>query len=67
MGCLLLACAQENVDRKVAIDGGMVTERAENIRGSIMIAYPMGLPPYDPLTRILEGVEALEESSVRPW
>ena len=36
-----------------------------NIRGAVMIVYPMGLPDYDHVRQILEEREELEGASVR--
>lgn len=51
------------VDRKVPINVPMLQERVDNIRGAVMMAYPMGLPEHDVIRLILEGNEVLEGTS----
>ena len=51
-------------------------EAINNIRGAVMIVYPMGLPDYDHVRQILEereilegaeGLEVLEEDKTALW
>mmetsp|Transcript_13861 Transcript_13861/g.35680 ORF Transcript_13861/g.35680 Transcript_13861/m.35680 type:complete len:155 (+) Transcript_13861:546-1010(+) len=38
----------------------MVKDEFDKIKGAVMIVYPMGLPPYDEVTHILNGTENLD-------
>jgi len=52
--------AETQVQRKVATTAAALEEAINNIRGAVMIAYPMGLPDYDIVRQILEEREVLE-------
>jgi hypothetical protein len=43
--------------RKIAITVGMLQEKLDNIRGAVMMAYPMGLPEWDSIRCCIEGQE----------
>ena len=43
----------------------MLSEAIDNIRGAVMICYPMGLPEWDLIRENLESKEDLSETSVR--
>eukprot|EP00965_Chrysotila_dentata_P004885 159762-Pleurochrysis_carterae.AAC.2 len=45
---------------KRATTAKSLEEAVNNIRGAVMIAYPMGLPDYDLVRQILEEREELE-------
>lgn len=45
------------VSRKVCLTKEMLMEAIDNIRGAVMIAYPMGLPEYDFIRQCLEGTD----------
>jgi len=49
-----------NVARKKASAAAPMEEAINNIRGAVMIVYPMGLPDYDHVRQILEERESLE-------
>ncbi|TMW58017.1 hypothetical protein Poli38472_013491 [Pythium oligandrum] len=54
------------VDLKVAMSQQVLQEKLMNIRGAVMMAFPMGLPAYDPIKLLLDTdnvEEALAESS----
>ena len=51
---------EERVQRKQATTAAELEEAINNIRGAVMIVYPMGLPDYDMVRCILEEREALE-------
>ena len=38
----------------------MLQDHVDNIRGALMIAYPMGLPDWEPARQDAEGTEDLE-------
>jgi len=48
------------VARKLTITSAQLEEAISNIRGAVMIVYPMGLPDYDFVRMILEDRENLE-------
>ena len=43
----------------------MVKEALDQLRGAVMIVYPMGLPPHDPIRMELENNEDLSGTQVR--
>lgn len=51
--------------RKVNLTEKLLTEAIDNIRGAVMICYPMGLPEWDLIRENLEGTEDLSGTSVR--
>jgi hypothetical protein len=56
---------QKNVERKVCLTAKMLQDKIEEIKGAVMICYPMGLPKWDAMRLILEG-EDEGVSAVRP-
>ena len=48
------------VQQKRAVTAAELEEAINNIRGAVMIVYPMGLPDYDHVRQILEERESLE-------
>lgn len=42
----------------------MVKEALDMLRGAVMIVYPMGLPPHDPIRMEFEGREDLAGTQV---
>lgn len=42
----------------------MVKDALDQLRGAVMIVYPMGLPPYDPVRMELEDKEDLAGTHV---
>jgi len=52
--------ADNNVQRKKNTTAAELEEAINNIRGAVMIAYPMGLPDYDHVRQILEEREDLD-------
>lgn len=42
----------------------MVKEALDQLRGSVMIVYPMGLPPHDPIRMEMEDREDLSGTQV---
>lgn len=54
--------ARDSVSKKQAamrqpLQLDVLQEKLDNIRGGVMMAYPMGLPAYDPVRLILENCE----------
>ena len=49
-----------NVTRKIAVNLACLTEKLDNMRGAVMMAYPMGLPEYDTVRMTLESDSGLE-------
>jgi cilia- and flagella-associated protein 298 len=41
----------------------MLTEKLDNIRGAVTMAYPMGLPTWDVVRLTIEGIEGLAGTS----
>lgn len=66
-----------NVKRKLAINMEILTEKLDNMRGAVMMAYPMGLPDWDTVRLTIEGddglagtaagQEQLDENTVELW
>ena len=56
---------QKQVERKVCLTAKMLEEKIQEVKGAVMICYPMGLPAWDPMRLILEGQDD-GPSSVRP-
>lgn len=50
-----LANVQKQVDRKVALTQKMIEDKLQEVKGAVMICYPMGLPAWDPMRLILDG------------
>lgn len=53
-----------HVMRKNPITLAMLQEAVDNIRGAVMICYPMGLPEWDSVRQCLEGREYMSENTV---
>jgi len=51
---------KENVLRKLAISKDMLQEKLDNMRGVVIMAYPMGLPAWDTVRLTIEGDVGLE-------
>jgi len=50
-------------DRKMPMTIEFLQEKLDNIRGVVMMAYPMGLPAYDIIRLTIEGNEGLDGSA----
>lgn len=48
------------VKQRVAVSMQMLEDKLSNCQGAIMMAYPMGLPAWDPVTLCLEGEDGLD-------
>ncbi|KAI1903396.1 hypothetical protein AGOR_G00026750 [Albula goreensis] len=51
--------SKKQVMAKVSITMDMVKEALDQLRGAVMIVYPMGLPPHDPIRSEFENQEDL--------
>lgn len=52
------AISKNQAAAKVPLEEKVLEEKIGNIRGAVMICYPQGLPPYDPVRLELEGDES---------
>jgi hypothetical protein len=63
--------SKEQVNRKQCLTEEKLLELINNIDGGVKIAYPMGLPDYDPITQILlpdyTHKEMLEPEKTSMW
>ncbi|XP_045895624.1 cilia- and flagella-associated protein 298 isoform X3 [Micropterus dolomieu] len=50
---------QKQVQANVCVTMAMVKEALDQLRGAVMIVYPMGLPPHDPIRMEFEDREDL--------
>nr|XP_058921656.1 cilia- and flagella-associated protein 298 isoform X2 [Kogia breviceps] len=53
---------KKHVEANVCVTMEMVTDALDQLRGAVMIVYPMGLPPYDPIRMEFENKEDLSGS-----
>ncbi|KAI5099842.1 UPF0769 protein C21orf59-like [Silurus meridionalis] len=51
--------SKKQVQANVCVTMDMVKEALDQLRGAVMIVYPMGLPPHDPIRMELENEEDL--------
>ena len=49
-----------NATRKIATTTAGLTEKLDNVRGAVMMAYPMGLPDWDTVRLTIESADGLE-------
>ena len=71
------AAHKDQVARKVTLSAKVLLEHVDNIRGAVMIAFPMGLPEWDPMRMAIEddedlagtqgGADQLEADSSQLW
>lgn len=69
--------AKEQVDKNIALTHEVVKDALDQMKGAVMIVYPMGLPPHDPVRQELENTEdlsgtqaslhVLDENSTQLW
>ncbi|XP_077401815.1 cilia- and flagella-associated protein 298 [Vanacampus margaritifer] len=69
--------SKKQVQVNVCVTAAMVNEALAQLRGAVMIVYPMGLPPHDPIRMELEdredlagtqaSLQVLEESECQLW
>lgn len=53
---------KELADRRLAVSLPALQEKLDHIRGAVIMAYPMGLPEFDPVRLSIEGLDGLEGS-----
>lgn len=58
---------QKQVQANVCVTIEMVKTALDQLRGAVMIVYPMGLPPHDPITMEFEDREDLLGTQVNSW
>jgi hypothetical protein len=51
------ACSVQNVEMKKCLNVQDLGEALDGVRGALMIAYPEGLPLYDPVSAVLDEEE----------
>lgn len=56
---------QKQVEANICVTMEMVKDALDQLRGAVMIVYPMGLPPYDPIRMEFENKEDLSGTQVR--
>jgi hypothetical protein len=54
------ALDKNNVLRKIATTRAGLTEKMDNMRGAVMMAYPMGLPEWDTVRLTIEAADGLD-------
>ena len=54
------AVDKERVRRQQTLTLEQMDEAVREVRGAVMMAWPMGLPPFDPVQMILDDQEELE-------
>uniref|UniRef100_F7BYY4 Cilia and flagella associated protein 298 n=2 Tax=Equus TaxID=9789 RepID=F7BYY4_HORSE len=69
--------SKKQVEAGVCVTAEMVKDALDQLRGAVMIVYPMGLPPYDPVRMEFEnkedlsgtqaGLSVIEESEAQLW
>ena len=55
---------QEQVDANIPLTPEVVKDALDQMRGAVMIVYPMGLPPHEPVKQELENTEVLSGTQV---
>lgn len=48
------------VKMRKAVSMDMLNDKLANCKGAVMMAYPMGLPAWDPVALCLEGEDGLD-------
>ena len=56
---------QQQVDANIPLTSEVVQDALDQMRGAVMIVYPMGLPPHEPVKQELENTEDLSGTQVR--
>lgn len=56
---------QKQVQANVCVTVEMIKEALDQLRGAVMIVYPMGLPPHDLIRMELEDKEDLSGTQVK--
>lgn len=53
------------MDKNIPLTHEVVKDALDQMKGAVMIVYPMGLPPHDPVRQELEDTEDLSGTQVR--
>ena len=53
---------RSQVQKRVALTAVGLKDKIANLRGAVMMAYPMGLPDWDTIKIVLDSTEGLEVS-----
>ena len=53
------------MDKNIPLTHEVVKDALDQMKGAVMIVYPMGLPPHDPVPQELENTEDLSGTQVR--
>lgn len=53
------------MDKNIPLTNEVVKDALDQMKGAVMIVYPMGLPPHDPVRQELENTEDLSGTQVR--
>lgn len=61
---MFLFTLKKQVQANVCVTMDMVKEALDQLRGAVMIVYPMGLPPHDPIRMEFENQEDLTGTQV---
>uniref|UniRef100_A0A8D0ECC8 Cilia and flagella associated protein 298 n=1 Tax=Salvator merianae TaxID=96440 RepID=A0A8D0ECC8_SALMN len=69
--------SKKQVQANICVNMAMVKDALDQLRGAVMIVYPMGLPPYDPIRMEFEdkedlsgthaALEIIEEPEAQLW
>lgn len=62
---MVLLILQKQVQANVCVTMEMVKEALDQLRGAVMIVYPMGLPPHDPIRMEFDNQEELSGTQVK--
>lgn len=49
----------------ISLTDEIIKDSLDQMRGAVMIVYPMGLPPHDPIRHELENKEDLSGTQVK--
>ncbi|OAF69360.1 hypothetical protein A3Q56_02900 [Intoshia linei] len=52
--------SKKNIDHNIYVSMNTIETTLQNMKSAILIVYPMGLPPYDPIQMEFENNEQLE-------
>ncbi|ORX44185.1 hypothetical protein BCR36DRAFT_360164 [Piromyces finnis] len=55
--------SKDKVDQKIFITEKELEEAIQTVKGAVMIAYPMGIPTFDPVQEIIDDNEDLSGSA----
>ncbi len=61
---IYLFTLKKQVEANVCVTMDLVKEALDQLRGAVMIVYPMGLPPHDPIRMEFENQEDLTGTQV---